>query len=96
MARQPPDRPKVTLAATPHFHRQARKLRSQEQRALARALRLFEQNPRDQRLHTHKLHGEHGETWAFSFGYDARIVFKWEDGNTAVLLSVGSHDEVYG
>lgn len=62
---------------------------------MARALRLFEHNPADPRLDTHKLRGEHQGKWAFSFGYDARVVFTWEDA-TAVLLDVGTHDEVYG
>jgi mRNA-degrading endonuclease YafQ of YafQ-DinJ toxin-antitoxin module len=93
---QPQDRPRVRLVVSPRFRRRAKKLQPDEQRALARALRLFELNPRDQRLDTHKLHGEHDELWAFSFGFDARVVFTWEDGSTAVLLNVGSHDEVYG
>ena len=47
------------------------------------------------KLATHKLRGEHEGKWAFSFGYDARVVFVWQE-STAVLLDVGSHDEVYG
>ena len=35
------------------------------------------------------------DVWAFSFGYDSRVVFEW-DGDVAILLNVGSHDEVYG
>ena len=92
---QPPDRPGIRLAATPRFRRRAKKLTSEEQRALARALRLFEQDPRDTRLATHKLRGEHEGKWVFSFGYDARVVFLSQE-STAVLLDVGSHDEVYG
>ena len=85
----------IQLAVTPHFRRRAKRLSSEEQRALARALRLFEQNPTDPRLDTHKLRGPHEGKLAFSFGYDARVVFRWE-GRTALLLDVGSHDEVYG
>jgi mRNA-degrading endonuclease YafQ of YafQ-DinJ toxin-antitoxin module len=85
----------VVLVATPKFTRRAKKLTPAEQRALARALRLFEVDPRDPRLGTHKLSGRQAEAWAFSFGYDARVVFEWH-GETAVLLNVGSHDEVYG
>jgi mRNA-degrading endonuclease YafQ of YafQ-DinJ toxin-antitoxin module len=85
----------VVFAPTPKFRRAAKKLNKPEQRALARALRLFEADPRDPRLGTHKLSGKHAEIWAFSFGYDARVVFEWH-GETVVLLNVGSHDEVYG
>lgn len=90
----PPGRRNVALAATPHFRRRVRRLSRDEQRALARALRIFEQSPDDPRLDVHKLRGEHEGKWAFSFGYDARVVFLW-DGDIAALLDVGSHDEVY-
>ena len=92
---QPPGRSPIQIAVTPRFARRCRKLSLDQQRALARALRLFVQDPHDPRLATHKLQGEHADHWAISFGYDARVIFKWEDG-VAVLLDVGTHDEVYG
>ena len=54
---------------------------------------MFQTDPSDPRLHTHKLGGPLEGCWAFSFGYDARVVFGW-DSDTAVLLNVGSHNEV--
>jgi mRNA-degrading endonuclease YafQ of YafQ-DinJ toxin-antitoxin module len=90
-----PAEPRFTFVLTPYFRRRATKLNADGQRALARALRLFELDSRDPRLDTHKLRGEHADTWAFAFGSDARAVFRWE-GNRAVFLNVGSHDEVYG
>ncbi|MBI4492340.1 MAG: type II toxin-antitoxin system mRNA interferase toxin, RelE/StbE family [Chloroflexi bacterium] len=90
-----PGRGRVRIKYTPHFTRRVQRLPVDEKRALARALRIFQQNPADPRLRTHKLHGQHEGRWAFSFGYDARVVFLW-DADTAVLLDVGSHDEVYG
>lgn len=92
---EPPGPPRITLAVTSRFTRRVKKLTVDERRALARALRLFQRNPADPRLETHKLHGKHEGRWAFSFGYDARAVFLWE-GTRAVLLDMGSHDEVYG
>lgn len=92
---EPSGRSPIKLAITPHFQRRSKRLSSPEQRALARALRLFAANPQDPRLAPHKLRGTHEGQWSFSFGYDARVVFMWE-GSTAVLLDVGSHDEVYG
>ncbi len=90
----PEGRRRVALAATPHFQRRARRPSLDSPCALARALRIFEHNPEDPRLGTHKLRGEHEGEWPFSFGYDARVVFLW-DGDTVVLLDVGGHDEVY-
>lgn len=85
----------MRVAVTSHLERRVRKLPAGERRALARALRLFQADPRDPRLGTHKLAGQLGERWAFSFGYDSRVIYEW-DGDVAVLLNVGSHDEVYG
>ena len=88
-------RPRGRLVLTSRFKRRARKLPVDERVALARALRLFQADPHDPRLGTHKLSGRLNDTWAFSFGYDSRVVLEG-DGDVAVLLNVGSHDEVYG
>jgi mRNA-degrading endonuclease YafQ of YafQ-DinJ toxin-antitoxin module len=50
------------------------------------------------RLRTHKLKGTLENAWACSAGYDVRIVFMFVDyeGSEAILLvSVGTHEEVY-
>jgi len=52
----------------------------------------------DSRLRTHKLGGEFKGSWACSFGYDLRIMFKFVnlEGAEAILLeTVGTHEEVY-
>jgi mRNA-degrading endonuclease YafQ of YafQ-DinJ toxin-antitoxin module len=90
-----PARPRTRLAPSSCFARRAKKLPPEQQPALARALRLFQADPHDPRLGTDKRSGPLAGLWAFSFGYDARVVFEW-DGDVAVLLNVGSHDEVYG
>lgn len=50
------------------------------------------------RLKTHKLKGEMEGSWACSAGYDSRIVFKfvqYEGTEAILLLTVGTHEEVY-
>ena len=60
------------------------------------ALGLFEKNPFDARVKTHKLTGKLDGSWAFSIAYDCRVVFKFiENGKTALLIDIGSHNEVY-
>jgi addiction module RelE/StbE family toxin len=52
----------------------------------------------DARLKTHNLKGDLAGVWACSAGRDLRILFEFIDQNGAeaiLLLSVGSHDEVY-
>ena len=85
----------VRLFFTSHFRRQSSRLPPNAKRALAHALRLFRANPADPRLRLHKLSGRFEDSWTFAFGHDARVVFQW-DGNIAVILDVGGHDEVYG
>ena len=49
-------------------------------------------------LRTHKLKGDLSGCWSSNAGYDLRIVFQFvrHGGSEAILLlSVGTHDEVY-
>ncbi len=56
---------------------------------------MFESDPHDARLRTHKLSGDLQEYWSFSIEYDVRVVFQFANGNRAVFTDIGSHDEVY-
>ncbi len=84
----------MRLAFTARFQRRARKLTGIQKAMLRAALRRFAGDPRDPLLRTHKLKGELEGWWAFSVDDDLRVVFRW-DGGVAVLLLIGSHDEVY-
>lgn len=49
-------------------------------------------------LKTHKLKGEFEGYWSCSVTYDIRIIFKIvkdESEDAILLLSIGTHDEVY-
>ena len=65
---------------------------------LLQTLRLLQADPHAAKLKTHKLKGQHKNSWACSGGYDLRIVFSFtkHGGKPAILLeTVGTHDEVY-
>jgi mRNA-degrading endonuclease YafQ of YafQ-DinJ toxin-antitoxin module len=52
----------------------------------------------DPRLKTHKLKGELKGSWGCTAGYDLRIVFKfveYEGAEAILLLTIGTHEEVY-
>lgn len=53
---------------------------------------IFRSNPFDQRLRTHKLHGEEKESWAFWIDYTYRIKFIFLDEGEVLFLDVGTHD----
>ena len=62
------------------------------------ALDQLSVDPAAPSLRTNKLRGNLAGCWACSAGYDLRIVFEYtqQDGAEAVLLlTVGTHDEVY-
>jgi addiction module RelE/StbE family toxin len=60
-------------------------------------LNLFINNPFDDRLRTHKLSGKLKSLWSFSIDYNLRIVFFFtkDKPTKAVLVDIGTHDEVY-
>lgn len=83
------------------FLRAARRLskkRPQAAEDLQAALQLLTEDAFHSRLRTHKLKGDPAGTWGCSAGYDLRILFEivQHEGSEAILLlSVGTHDEVY-
>jgi mRNA-degrading endonuclease YafQ of YafQ-DinJ toxin-antitoxin module len=58
-------------------------------------LEQFTVDPFDPSLKTHKLSGKLKEFWSFSVDYDERVLFYFAEGEKAVLVDIGSHDEVY-
>lgn len=89
------------LLKTPAFIRAARRLAKRQPHllsAIRETLSQLERDAFDPGLRTHKLKGDLTGTWACSAGYDLRIVFEVVSiaGKEAILLlSIGSHDEVY-
>jgi mRNA-degrading endonuclease YafQ of YafQ-DinJ toxin-antitoxin module len=83
------------------FVRAARRWLKQHPHAAAElraTLDLLTENPFDPRLKTHKLKGDLRDVWACSAGYDLRVLFQFarHEGSEAILLlTVGSHEEVY-
>ena len=67
---------------------------------LEAALQQLETNPHHPALRTHKLGGDLEGSWACSAGYDFRVVFAFARNAKSreaeiLLLSLGTHDEVY-
>lgn len=52
-------------------------------------------DPHAPELKNHKLSGKLKDLRAISVEYDCRIVFTFVDENTALLVSIGTHNEVY-
>ena len=58
-------------------------------------LERFTANPFDPELKNHKLSGQLKGLRAVSVAYNCRIVFSMVEEDTALLVSIGTHDEVY-
>ena len=92
---------KRNLINSPSFVRAAKKyIKKNPDRAgdFKTALEKLSINVFDPSLKTHKLLGILSGRWACSAGYDLRIIFRIveSDGKEDILLlTVGTHDEVY-
>jgi addiction module RelE/StbE family toxin len=92
---------KRTLIRSSAFVRAAKRLlkkRPDVVEDLRAALELLSEDTLHPKLKTHKLKGDLEGSWAASAGYDLRVVFEIVDheGSEAILLlTVGTHDEVY-
>ena len=81
------------------FDKQYRKLSQKIQEKVDDTLLLFVQNPIDNRLNNHKLHGKLMWCRSLDVMWDLRIVFR-DIGEGAYeivqLIDVGTHSQLYG
>lgn len=55
-------------------------------------IELFKKPSHHKQLKVHKLHGKMQDFYSFSVDYAHRIVFKYQDKKTVVLMAFGDHD----
>ena len=85
----------MEIRTSTHFTRRYKKL-SKELREKAQVReKIFEENPFDPRLDTHKLHGKDMGRWAYSIDYEYRIKFVFLNGDKVLYTDIGTHDELY-
>jgi plasmid maintenance system killer protein len=82
----------IKLIYLPAFLRKVKKCEQLLQEEIKAKIILFQNRTNHEQLKVHKLKGNLGEYYSFSVTYKHRVVFIWEDTNTAVLLSIGDHD----
>jgi len=58
-------------------------------------LEVFQDDPFNKQLRTHKLSGRLTGLWSFSVEYDIRIIFYFKEEDKAVFIDIGTHDDVY-
>jgi addiction module RelE/StbE family toxin len=84
------------------FTRSVKRLARQNPQLLSRieqTLQQLSEDPFHPSLRTHKLKGDLSGRWACSIDYSNRILFKFVQtpdlGEEILLLTLGSHDQVY-
>ena len=82
----------ITVVYTPSFVREFNKLPKALQEEIKERIAIFEQDPRNPMLKTHKLRGKLRKYWSFSVNYRCRIVFEHDSKTRIALLSVGGHN----
>ena len=87
----------MNIRTTSHFDRRYRKLSQSIKRKAESQETIFKVNPFDPRLHTHKLHGDRKDEWAYSIDYSHRIAFMFVSSTDMEILytDTGTHDELY-
>lgn len=81
----------MDILYTPRFTREAKKLPRELRRSVEHRIALFQENPFDTRLKTHKLAGSLASYWSFSIDHRHRIIFEFRDNHTVVFRSIGDH-----
>ncbi|MFA5001283.1 MAG: type II toxin-antitoxin system mRNA interferase toxin, RelE/StbE family [Candidatus Paceibacterota bacterium] len=69
----------IAILFSPRFRRQYKKLPIEEKELFKVKGQIFEIDPFDPRLRTHKLHGDLKDCYAFSVSFGIRAVFEFPD-----------------
>ncbi len=81
----------VHIIYTPTFLRALAKLPRPIQEEVYEKVELFKLRENHERLRVHKLKGSFKNKYSFSITYSHRVIFLFEDKNTAVFLAIGDH-----
>lgn len=81
----------MTIEYSPKFLRLWGKLPDEIKELAKEKIIIFQKNPFDPRLRTHKLTGQLRKYWAFWVKYKYRIIFSFLNGKTARFHVVGDH-----
>lgn len=85
----------LTLIASREFEEHYQNLPSAIQRKIEKQEALFIHNPFHSSLRTEKLSPKHKGLWSFRVDKKYRVLFRFIDHDTALLLTVGLHDWIY-
>lgn len=73
------------------FVRQYSKVERNLQLEIKDKIELFKNRKNHKNLNVHKLHGKWKNYWSFNINYKDRIMFKYIDDNSVILMALGDH-----
>lgn len=76
---------------SPIFFKALKNFPKTQLKFLAKKEQIFLEDPFDPRLKTHKLKGSLAGHYSFSISYHWRIVFHFEDEETIIFDTIGTH-----
>lgn len=85
----------LVLVATNEFERRFAELPKSIQKKALKQQTLFSKNPFHPSLNTEKIAPKQQERWTFRVDRSYRIAFRFIDGKTVLLITVGPHDWIY-
>lgn len=83
----------LIIHPTSRFTRSFKKLPQSIKQDFANRITLFQQDPFDTHLRTHKLKGDLFPAHAFSLRDGYRVLFTFETETIAILVNIGKHDD---
>lgn len=83
----------LTIHPSSRFKRSYKKLPRSIKEDFAQRIILFQQDPFDPHLKTHKLKGDLFPAHAFCLRDGYRVLFTFETETIVVLINIGKHDD---
>ena len=83
----------LTIHLSSRFERSFKKLPQQIKDNFSHCIALFQQDPFDLHLKTHKLKGNLFPAHAFSLRNGYRVLFAFETETIVILVNIGKHDD---
>lgn len=77
------------------FVKSARGLPKETKRILGLQVEIFRKNQNDPRLHGKSLSGKLNGFYSFRVTRDYRVIYYFENKNTAVFIDVGNRKDIY-
>lgn len=82
----------MIIIYSPTFRKGYKKLPKSIKLIAEKKENIFREDPHDESLETHKLHGKLKDFWSFSITKEYRIIFEFIDETTVYFHTVGKHD----